>query len=110
MVHVIEAARRGPTARPRTVLLAMALGVLLAAVTYASMRVSANYTVVIDELTGGGGSASSASFSESDSAVGQACLMTPASSASYAEHGGVIQPVAVSPVTRVGDWRVLDAE
>jgi len=71
-------------------LLVLAVG-LCAGVAFASVRAALHYTVAMDETTVGGGPASSISFRETDSAVGQFCEVGVSSSASYGEETGVVR-------------------
>ena len=99
----------GGTAPPvhRKMILGIVLLVLiLGAVSWAAVRLSASYEMTVDGLTAGGGAASSASYQAPANAIGEAAGFS--QSTGYQLQSGVVQPIpAPMPPSRVNDWKHL---
>ena len=87
--------RSGPSSALIRVLVRVAvISVFLWGIAGAVQRISPAYTVWIDSLNAGGGVSASTSYRQADSAVGQESVCGLATSASFQNHAGVIQPWA----------------
>lgn len=79
-------------------------GVIGLRVAWAAQRGGNRHLIAIDSTSGAGGAAASATYRETDSAVGQESVSGPAGGATFQVRAGVVQAWTASPRSVAGAW------